>query len=297
MLRTIYISSAFALFAASLFLGVDRLAHRHSRNFCLSKIINTSPSSAEWDIPPLSAEEKQNLYQVLSQKFTYYDKGTQAYVFISEDKKYILKLLKQQKLHAGSWLSHIPLSFNPYYQEALFKEKKRNLTFSACKTAFTSLKEETGLIYVHINNAPDLNKKVTLLDKNGKTHHIDLDETSFYVQKRAKLIYSRISELMHDREIEKAKNIITSVFSLLDFLGKTGVVDNDPILRKNFGLINDTAVQIDVGKLLIDPQRRENLAYKREVGSITHSFKIWIEKNHPELLEHFEQCLREYSIG
>jgi len=56
------------------------------------------------------------------------------------------------------------------------------------------------------------------------------------------------------------------IFSLIDFLGKSGVVDNDPILRKNFGLIDDIAVQIDVGKLRIDPKRRENLAYKREVA-------------------------------
>lgn len=294
MLKKIYIICAFVLFIASLFLGVDRFAHRKSRNFCLSKIINTATPSPEWEMPPLSPEEKENLHHILSQKFTYYDKGSQAYVFLSEDKKYILKLLKQRKLHANSWLSHIPLSFNPYYQEALFKEKKRKFTFGACKTAFISLKEETGLIYVHINNTPDLGEKVALLDKNGKTHHIPLDETSFYVQKRATLIYSRISELMHNREIEKAKNIITSIFSLIDFLGKSGVVDNDPILRKNFGLIDDIAVQIDVGKLRIDPQRKQNLAYRMEVDSITHNFKIWIEKNYPELSEHFEQCLSNY---
>jgi hypothetical protein len=292
MLKKIYVGFAFFLFLTSLFLGIDRFVHHKSQWFSLDKIISTQKPSAEWDIPPLPSEEQKVLDQILSQQFTYYSKGSQAYVFISEDKKYILKFFKQNKLRPKSWLAYIPLSFNPYYQEQIFKKKKCQATFNACKTAFLELKKESGLIYVHINNNRDMNKKVTIFDKNGKRHVVDIGKTCFYVQKRAQLIYSRISELMHNKDIEGAKNIITSVFSLIDFLGKKGVVDNDPILRKNFGLIDDVAVQIDVGKLRIDPVRQSNLAYKQEVGSITNSFKVWLEKNYPELSEHFEQCLR-----
>src|SRR5262249_20275599 len=153
---------------------------------------------------------------------------------------------------------------------------------------FKELKDETGLIYVHINNSRDLNKKVTIFDKHGTRHVVDIDRTSFYVQKRAQLIYSRISELMHLEKVDDAKKIISTVFSLLDHLGKKGIVDNDPILRKNFGLIDDVAVQIDIGKLRIDPERKKNLAYKKEVASITHSFKTWLEKNYPALTDHFQ---------
>ncbi|MBS0604859.1 MAG: hypothetical protein JSS60_07470 [Verrucomicrobia bacterium] len=293
MLKKIYIGSAFFLFAISLFLGIDRFAHHSSNRFSLDKITSSQSYSHEWDIPPLSAEEQKSLDQILSQKFTYYSKGSQAYVFLSEDKKYILKFLKQQKLRPSSWLAYIPVSLNPYYQEYLFKYKKCRATFSACKTAFLELKKESGLIYVHLNNTRDLNKKVVIFDKHGERHIVEIDKTSFYVQKRAQLIYSRISELMHNGDIQGAKNIICSVFSLINYLGQKGVVDNDPILRKNFGLIDDVAVQIDIGKLRIDPVRQHNLAYKQEVGSITHSFKIWLEKNYPELSDHFEHCLTE----
>ncbi len=293
MLKKFYITTAFLLFFTTTFVCIDRFVHHKSSRFSVDKITNTHRSSSEWEIPPLSPEKRKNLDQIFSQKFTYYSKGSQAYVFISEDKKYILKFLKQQKLRANSWLSSIPLPFNPYYQQRLFKENKCRATFAACTTAFNELKEETGLIYVHINNARDLHKKVTIYDKNGKRHLVDIDRTSFYVQKRAQLIYSRIAELMHQGEIEEAKKIITSVFSLIDHLGKIGIVDNDPILRKNFGLIDDIAVQIDIGKLRIDPERRQNLAYKKEVGSITNSFKVWLQKNYPDLSDHFEKCLRD----
>lgn len=293
MLKKFYIITAFFLFFVALFLGADRVAHHQSRRFSLGKITNTHPFSAEWEIPSLPAEEQKVLNQILNQKFSYYSKGSQAYVFISEDKKYILKFLKQQKLRTNSWLARIPLSFNPYYQQRLFKEGKCRATFSACTTAFKELKEQTGLIYVHINNAKDLNKKVAIVDKNGERHTVEVDRTSFYVQKRAQLIYSRISELMHNGDIEGSKRIVSTVFSLIDHLGKKGIVDNDPILRKNFGLIEDVAVQIDVGKLRIDPERKQNDAYKKEVGSITHSFKVWLDKNYPDLIEHFDQCLSE----
>jgi hypothetical protein len=295
MLKKLYVSLTFFLFFFSIFIGIDRFVHHKSTHFSLDKITASHTSSSEWEIPRPSSDEQKALDQILSQKFTYYSKGSQSYVFISEDKKYILKFLKQDKLRPKSWLSHIPLSFNPYYQEHLFKKAKCYTTFNACKTAFLELKKEAGLIYVHINNTRDLNKKITIFDKNGQRHIVDIDKTSFYVQKRAQLIYSRIAELMHNGDVDGAKQIITSVFSLIDFLGKKGVVDNDPILRKNFGLIDDVAVQIDIGKLRIDPDRQQNLAYKQEVGSITHSFKIWLDKNYPQLSLHFEQCLKETS--
>ena len=296
MLKKFFAGLALFLFLVSFFLGLDRFVHRKSSRFTLSKIVSSQRYSPEWEIPALSIEEKKDLDQILNQKFTYYSKGSQSYVFISEDKKFILKFLKQGKLCPKSWLAYIPLSWNPYYQQYLLKKEKCYATFAACKTAFQELKKESGLIYVHLNNFRDLNKKITILDKNGETHVVEIDRTCFYVQKHAQLIYSRISELMHSNDIEGSKRIISSVFSLIDFLGKKGVCDNDPILRKNFGLIDDIAVQIDIGKLRIDPTRQQTLAYKEEVGSITNSFKIWIGKNYPELSEYFEQCLKETAL-
>ncbi len=277
---------------SSLFMGLDRFFHHYSSHFAFSKVTSSSPLSSEWNLPRLSDTEQAELDQILKQKFTFFSKGSQAYVFISEDGQYILKFLKMHKLTPKSWLAFFPFSFNPYYQQALFKAKKLKETFNACKTAYIELKNETGLIYVHLAPTHHLNQTVALIDKNQSRHFINLDETCFYVQKRAQLIYPRISELMHAGDMEGARNIITSVFSLIDFLGKKGVADNDPILRKNFGIIGDRAVQIDIGKMRIDPIRQQNLAYQQEVDSITHSFKLWLERNYPQLLPHFQEKLQ-----
>lgn len=291
LLKRAILSLSVLLLFCSLFFGLDKFAHKSSS---LGNI-TTSYASPEWEIPAKELSDPEWIDRILSQKFTYFNKGSQSYVYISEDKQYILKFLKQDKLHPNTWLAYLPLSFNPHYQKSLFLEKKRASTFSAIKTAFSEFKKETGLLYVHLNRTNSLNKKITLFDRKGNLHVVDLDQTSFLVQKKANLIYVRIAELMAESKIEEAKQIISSVFALVDKLGKRGVVDNDPILRKNFGLIDDKAVQIDIGRLRIDPERIINLQHKQEIASITHSFKTWITKNYPELLEHFNTCLEETS--
>ncbi|MBS0653175.1 MAG: hypothetical protein JSR39_06540 [Verrucomicrobia bacterium] len=293
-LKKLSVVLAFFVLACSLFIGLDRFAHHKSSRFSPGHI-TTSYSSPEWEIPSDLVDDPKLIDHILSQKFTYFNKGSQAYVYISEDKKYILKFLKQNKLHPNTWLAYLPFSFNPHYQQSFILKKKLLSTFRAIKTAFSDFKHETGLLYVHLNRTDNLNKKVTIFDRKGNVHVVDLDQTSFLIQKKANLIYVRITELMSQGETEQAKQIITSVFSLIDQLGKRGVVDNDPILRKNFGLIDDKAVQIDIGRMRIDPLRIQTMQYKYEVASITKSFKTWIEKNYPELEEHFESNLKEVS--
>ncbi len=282
--------SVFILFFCSLFLGIDRFAHRKSLEYSLSTMNSFYQYSDEWNLPPLSAEDKDQLDHILGQKFTFFTRGSQAYVFISEDQKYILKFLNQQKLKPKTWLAYIPLSFNPYYKQLQQTQKKCHDTFLSCKTAYLDFKEETGLIYLHLIPSKQ-HRKVMLYDKNGDCHLVNLEKTSYFVQNRAQLIFLRISELMRAGEVEQAKNIISSVFNLIDHLGKKGVVDNDPVLRRNFGLIHDRAVQIDIGSLRIDPNSAATLAYKKDIPNITHNFQTWLEKNYPELLPHFQERL------
>lgn len=294
MLKRLSVVIAFLMLAWSLFIGIDRFAHYESSNYSPGRI-TTSYASPEWEISSDLIEDPKLIDHILSQKFTYFNKGSQSYVYLSEDKKYVLKFLKQDKLHPKTWLASIPFPFNSHYRHALFLKKKLISTFNAIKTAFTDFKDETGLLYVHLNHSTKLNKKITLFDRKGKLYTIDLDKTSFLIQKKANLIYVRITELMAQGDIEGSKAIISSVFSLIDQLGRRGVVDNDPILRKNFGLIDDKAVQIDIGRMRIDPERVQNLQYKSEVASITNSFKKWIEKSYPDLLPHFEDNLNQVS--
>lgn len=285
------------LFFFSLFVGIDRFIHRKSLRFSLSKIAAAHDHVFDhWEMPHVSAKDKEELDQLFSRGFTFFGKSSHAYLFLSEDHKYVLKFLKRSALNPKSWIGYIPLSFNPYYQEFKQKQEAQKKIYTACKTAFLEFKEETGLVYMHMNPTHSLNKKISIFDKHGKAYSVELDKASFYVQKRAQLIYPRIAELMRIGDIEHAKKIISSVFSLIDLLGKKGVCDHDLSLYKNFGIIDDKAVQLAISKLQIDHSYAHSTTYKQSIPVITEPFRRWIKKNYPELLAHFDERLKSIVI-
>jgi hypothetical protein len=283
------------LFFFSLFVGIDRFIHRKSLRFSLSKIASAHETFQQENPLILNVEEKKELDQLFSRNFTFFGKSNHAYLFLSEDHKYVIKFLKRNTIAPKSWLSYFPLSFNPYYQDFCQKQEEQKKVFSAYNNAFMEFKEETGLVYMHLNPTHVWNKKISIFDKNGKLYAVDLDKTSFYVQKRAQLIYPRIAELMRIGDVQHAMTIISSIFSLIDFLGKKGVCDHDLSLYKNIGLIDDKAVQLAISKLHLDQSHTHNNTYKQNIPLITEPFRRWIKKNYPELLGHFNEKLQEIT--
>src|ERR1700674_4426993 len=150
------------LFFFSLFVGIDRFIHRKSLGFSPSKIGTVHVDFDHWGMSTLSAEEKEELDRLFSRSFTFFGKSNHAYLFLSEDHRYVLKFLKRSVLYPKSWIAYIPLSFNPYYQEFRHKQKEQKKIWAAYKMAFTELKEETGLVYMHITPTHSLNKKVSI---------------------------------------------------------------------------------------------------------------------------------------
>ncbi len=280
-------------FFFSLFIGVDRFIHRKPVHFSSSKIAVSHKVFDEWDSPMPTPEEKNILDKILNQNFSYFTKSDDTYLFLSDDHQFIIKFLKQHPYRPKSWLAYIPLSFNPYYREYCEKLKIRKKIFNACKTAFLELKEETGIVYVHINPTHFLNKKITVCDRNGKNHTIDLDRTSFYIQRRAQLIYPRISDLMRAGDSERCKNILASVIRLIAKLGKKGVCNKDLSLYKNFGVINDKAVQLTITKFQIDQTAACQQSNQNQIMPVIETFRRWVQKNYPELLAYFDEKLSE----
>ena len=146
---------------------------------------------------------------------------------------------------------------------------------------------------MHINPTHFLNKKITVCDRNGKNHTIDLDRTSFYIQRRAQLIYPRISDLMRAGDSERCKNILASVIRLIAKLGKKGVCNKDLSLYKNFGVINDKAVQLTITKFQIDQTAACQQSNQNQIMPVIETFRRWVQKNYPELLAYFDEKLSE----
>lgn len=283
----------FILGFCALVWGANELYQKKNRFGLLAKFSSpTFSPSAEWEFPPLALEEQKIVDAVLSQKFTYLARGSQAFAFVSEDNQYVLKLFKQHKWHPGHILGYIPLPFNPYYKKYLARQGKQQAVLSSCKAALLHVKEDTGVLYAHLNPTPLRVAKVNLIDKHGKSWVLDLGKSCFLVQKKADLFYPHIQSLMAKDDVEGAKYAITSILKLLDRFIDLGVFENNAILRKNFGFINNEAMQFDIGKFKFDPSRKPD---KSEIRVISKNFHKWIGKNYPELLFHFDEKLDEFS--
>jgi hypothetical protein len=252
----------------------------------------TFSPSPEWELPPLSSHEQVQVDAILFQPFTFLARGSQAFAFISEDQRYVLKLFKQHKWRPSHLLSYLPLSFNPYYKAYLLKQKKQHDVLHSCKTALFHVKEDTGVLYAHLNPTPLNVPPVTLIDKHGKLWKIDLSKSCFLLQKKADLFYEHIADLMNQMRVEEAKHAITSSIKLIDRFIDLGVYENNAILRKNFGFINNEAMQFDIGKFKFDPSRVRD---KREIRTVTKNFRKWVITHYPELQVHFDQTLDLYS--
>jgi hypothetical protein len=285
LMRPLILSATLFFFSFSLFIGIDRFTRRKKHHFSLSSIA----AAPEMPPPSLRAKQEKKIEALFNQPFFFFGKSHHAYLFLSEDHKYILKFLKSHALAPKSALAYLPLSFNPHYRDYKHKKEEQARLFTGYQTAFDELKDETGLVYMHLYITHRLNRKITLYEKNSKPLIIDLDKTCFYLQKRAQLIYPRISELMRNGDFETAQTIISSVFTLIEDLRKKGVIDQDLTLYKNFGIIDDKAVQLAIGKLHID--RSRSVCSKEEIVHIMDPFRRWIQKNYPQLLAHFDSEL------
>ncbi len=230
---------------------------------------------------------------ILEQKFSYLSKGSQAYVFLSEDKQYVLKFYKLHIYEPSSFLAYLP--FGPWHERWMYKKRKYASTLMSLDTAFKHFKEETGLLYVHLAPTNTLKKNVEVVDRRGKHQMVELDRALFVVQKKADLVYPYISQLLQNGKIEEAKNALSSIFAMLESLGRQGVTDNDMMIYKNCGFIEGRAAQIDIGKMRIEKTRIGSEVYKNDIYNTTLTLKNWIAKNHPELSPHFDELIRTKS--
>lgn len=148
------------------------------------------------------------------------------------------------------------------------------------------MREETGLLFLHLNKTNHLKKTLTIYDRLNIAHQIDLDQVEFLVQKRADLVYPCIDTIAKREGLESAKGAISSLVQLLELRCQRGIFDKDPDLNTNFGFIGKQAVQIDIGRFRHDDRKISANAHRDEILRITDNFRQWLDQNHPSLSSH-----------
>ena len=253
--------------------------------FALYKICSSLCFNPDWETTPLSPQERDEVLPLFDQPFYYLAKGAQSYVFVSADGQTVIKFFRLYHLRPPLYLSllTLPLPLQPYkINKMLEKRQDLDKDFQSYKIAFEKMREESGLLYLHLNKTSHLKKTLTFYNKIGVIHHVDLDQMEFLVQKRALLVYPAIDHLVKTQGIDSAKRAISSLVKLLMCRYEKGIFDKDPDLNTNFGFLGtslETAVQIDIGRFQSQPLSVD----RNEILRITDNFRQWLDRNYPEL--------------
>lgn len=230
----------------------------------------------------LGGNEIVEVQKILDQPFRYLGKGCQSYVFLSDDKRYVIKFLKYQRFRPQFYLEAFSF-ISPVHDRLIKKTAEKRVKLDALidswKIAYGDLKNESGLVYLHLNHGDRFDKPITIIDKMGWNHTINPDEVVFLVQKKADMLCPEIEK----RDIASSKILIQNlVTTLLDEYAR-GFGDNDHALMQNTGVIGDQPVHIDVGQFSAEERFKDPAVYKVELFSKTYKFRIWLSKRYPEL--------------
>lgn len=271
---------------AALLYGANLLYYQLTGGFWVSNITSDFAYDPRWQTRPLTSAEEQNVHAILNQKFTYLGKGCQAYVFQSADGKYVLKFFKYQRYRIKPWVewfSFIPF-VEKYKQERLaHKKAKLERFFNGWEVAFDELQPETGLVYVHLNKTQNFNQTVTIADKLGIEHAVDLDRVEFLIQKKAVMFTDEISRMMKNGQEVQAKALVLAFINQLLSEYNRGLVDNDHAIMQNTGVIEGKPIHIDVGQFSRNPEIKYAALWKQDLFNKTYRFRIWLKERYPSL--------------
>lgn len=276
--------------------GLGRLYFRVTAGFTVANIISDFTFQPQWEVRSLLANEQAEFARAIDQPYYYLGKGCQSYVFASQDGQYVVKFFKYQRYRLQPWLAYFPPlpAIVKYRQEKLEKKwKKLDGFVQSWKIAFENLKEESGLIFVHLNKTDHLHHTLTIYDKIGQKHLLNLDQMEFCIQRRAQLLDKAILAYKTAGDLAGAQQLVHQILNLILSEYSRGLADNDHALLQNTGVAQGRPVHIDVGQFAFNEDVKQLLVLHQELFTKTYRFKLWLREHYPELADYLETELRQ----
>ncbi len=240
-------------------------------------------------------ETSENFYEVdkiFDQKFKYLAKGCQTYVFESEDKNYVIKFIRYHRYSMPFWMDVFNF-FDIYKNKRLkYKTKLLNDSLNSYKVAHKYLKNETVVLYVHLNKTNHINKKLQIVDRLKNKYLIDLDTTGFLVQKKVK----SFSEILNKNKNNKEEliKLTNSFLQTTKSIYLKGYNNDDYNCIKNAGVVDEKVIHSDTGSFL-EKNLKEKQAFENEFMHFVIHFKKWANKNAPFLISYVDEEIKKMS--
>ncbi len=271
---------------------ISSFCEQQTDGFSIARIQSILPSDLCWASP--DPTHPVELDRALRQPYHYLGYGGQCYAFVSQDNRYVIKFFKTYFYQPKELLYRLtlPYPFKKTQIRHLQRAREKLIRdFTSYALSWNDLREETGLIYLHLAKTTHLKQKLRIADKLNISHEIDLDHMEFVVQHRANLVYEHIAECMYNQDITKAKQAISSLLQLVKERSLKDCYDEDAKIHRNFGFVGNQPKIIDIGRIVKDSQRAS--LYKEDLKLMTIKFRDWLQQNHPVLISHLDEALCE----
>jgi hypothetical protein len=236
------------------------------------------------------------LPKILNQDFHYLGSGGQCFAFASADGQYVIKFFRQHTLKHLLWLRKLPWPktfLQNHFKKITRCENKLYRDFRSYQLAFEELKNETGLIYLHLNKTKGLQTKIHLLDQLHVRHTVDADDVEFIIQKKAEPFIPYLELLLKENDRQTVRRAFQSVILLVKTRFSKGIIDEDPRLYNNIGFLNSEAVFIDAGRFKHGPSKVSQNWIRTELPRFFHRLKNWLEIEQPDLIPLLDALIQE----
>lgn len=233
---------------------------------------------------PLTDETKIQLAELFSAPFHYLDRGKQSFVFVSKDQQYVLKLFDARCLRSGdSFLFSITEEHCAKKLAQLFEGYRVGAAYDA---------EHAGLIALQLVPDPTYTLPITLIDRFGIHHQIDLSQVPFVVQQRATPLREVISSMLERGEEEEALKALQQIVEMYLQGYRKGIVDLDHNFMYNTGFVDGHPIRIDLGRLQYQEEVKNPSIYRQDLDKVFRErLREWLERHFPKY--HLDQKILE----
>ncbi|MCB1117298.1 MAG: hypothetical protein KDK50_01810 [Chlamydiia bacterium] len=266
---------------------------KKTRGFCVAKVkSNQHRPDPKYDMHFPGFDAKA----ALSQPYYYLSSGASMYVFASEDQRYVLKLFKQRHMRPFSiYEKLIGYPFIPCKQRSLANRLQfRKRAFDSCLIAYSKFRDQTGLLYMHLNPTSHLGTHLHLVDHKGTHLKLNADKEEYYIQRKGQGIIDSICQWQSEGKRDTIRQALKSIVELIIDRCEREIGDFDNC-SKNFAFIDGKAIEIDIGEFWNDPGVKGREHIIAHIITATFDLRNYLAKHYPELCDDLDEILREYG--
>ncbi len=262
--------------------GVGKGLYFLKKGFSLRHVQSLRKSVADqWD------EETE---RALAQRFHYLAQGRQCFAFVSEDNKYVLKLLRTDIYQLPFWARVLPC---PALREKILADRaeREDFILNSIQIAFETLRDQTALIATHLGQSPSRGQTLTLIDALGCKHTLPLEKTAFALQYRHPLLMNAFQKARQTGNQTHAEHILSALITTITERGKKGVLNQDRSFLRNYGFDGEKAYQIDIGTFFRKEELTSQAAFEKSARDSLGAIRDWMVANDPAMIPYLDQKL------